>query len=195
MAGKSWTCTHCGKPTTIGDYDIHQFTSVLSIENKHGPKKVVGEFVVCPNTDCKEYTFNLFLYNAKYDGFWKGTKVIQRWALIPPSKAKAFPSYVPKPIIDDYQEACMILGGSAKASATLARRCLQGMIRNFWEVKRPEEHKGPWRLVEEIESIKDKVEPETWAAIDGVRKIGNIGAHMEKDINVIVEVDPEEAEK
>jgi hypothetical protein len=32
------------------------------------------------------------------------------------------------------------------------------------------------------------------AAIDAVRKIGNIGAHMEKDINVIVDVEPKEAQ-
>jgi hypothetical protein len=31
-------------------------------------------------------------------------------------------------------------------------------------------------------------------AIDQVRSIGNIGAHMEKDINLIVEVDPGEAQ-
>jgi hypothetical protein len=31
-------------------------------------------------------------------------------------------------------------------------------------------------------------------AIDHVRKIGNIGAHMEADINVIVEVEPKEAQ-
>jgi hypothetical protein len=37
------------------------------------------------------------------------------------------------------------------------------------------------------------VDGETWDAIDAVRKIGNIGAHMEADINVIVDVEPEEA--
>jgi hypothetical protein len=31
-------------------------------------------------------------------------------------------------------------------------------------------------------------------AIDAVRSIGNIGAHMEKDINLIIDVDPGEAE-
>ena len=31
-------------------------------------------------------------------------------------------------------------------------------------------------------------------AIDHVRGIGNIGAHMEADINVIVDVDPDEAQ-
>ncbi|HEY2933582.1 MAG TPA: hypothetical protein VGK99_17735 [Acidobacteriota bacterium] len=34
-----------------------------------------------------------------------------------------------------------------------------------------------------------------WNAIDGIRKVGNIGTHMEKDVNVIVDVDPGEAEK
>jgi hypothetical protein len=48
-------------------------------------------------------------------------------------------------------------------------------------------------LVNEIEQIKDDVDPVTWDAIEAVRKLGNIGAHMEKDIDVIVEVDPEEA--
>lgn len=45
-----------------------------------------------------------------------------------------------------------------------------------------------------MEAIKDKVDPLTWDAIDAVRKIGNIGAHMEKDINLIVDVEPHEAE-
>jgi hypothetical protein len=51
----------------------------------------------------------------------------------------------------------------------------------------------PGRLVDEVEQIKDKVDLVTWDAIEAVRKLGNIGAHMEKDINVIVDVEPEEA--
>jgi len=64
---------------------------------------------------------------------------------------------------------------------------LQGIIRDFWQVK-------PGRLADEIEQIKDKVDVATWKAIDGVRNVGNIGAHMEEDINVIVDVDPNEAQ-
>ncbi|HXC44108.1 MAG TPA: DUF4145 domain-containing protein [Candidatus Dormibacteraeota bacterium] len=81
----------------------------------------------------------------------------------------------------------MIRDLSPKASATLSRRCLQGIIRGFWGVSKA-------RLVDEIEAIKDKTDPLTWNAIDAVRKIGNIGAHMEKDINIIVDVDPDEAQ-
>jgi hypothetical protein len=60
------------------------------------------------------------------------------------------------------------------------------MIRDFWKTSRR-------RLVDEIEAIKDRVSPEVWDAIEGVRQVGNIGAHMEADINVIVDVDPGEA--
>jgi hypothetical protein len=61
------------------------------------------------------------------------------------------------------------------------------MIRDFWGIKKP-------RLVDEIEALEGKTDGLTWAAIDAVRKVGNIGAHMEKDINVIVDVDPGEAQ-
>ena len=77
-------------------------------------------------------------------------KPMQSWNLIPPSSAKAFPDYVPKPIRDDYLEACLIRDLSPKASATLSRRCLQGMIRDFWGIKKT-------RLVDEIEAVKDKM--------------------------------------
>ncbi|HDX8328447.1 TPA: DUF4145 domain-containing protein [Raoultella ornithinolytica CD1_MRS_4] len=76
---------------------------------------------------------------------------------------------------------------SPKASATLSRRCLQGMIRHVWDVK-------PARLIDEIKAIEGQIESSVWKAIDAVRNIGNIGAHMENDINVIVDVEPYEAE-
>ena len=49
-------------------------------------------------------------------------------------------------------------------------------------------------MANEIEQIKEKTDPLTWEAIDSVRKVGNIGAHMEEDINLIVEVEPKEAQ-
>jgi hypothetical protein len=118
---------------------------------------------------------------------WLVGKILQTWNLIPPSTAKVFPEYIPKPIRDDYQQACLIRDLSPKASATLSRRCIQGMIRNFWGVSKA-------RLKDEIDAIKDKTDVSTWAAIDAVRTVGNIGAHMEKDIDVIVDVDPQEAQ-
>jgi hypothetical protein len=130
---------------------------------------------------------------ALFDSHWEraewqvSSKPKQTWRLLPAAAMKPIPEYVPEAIRNDYAEACLIGAASPKASATLARRCLQGMIRDFWNAK-------PGRLFDEIESIKVSVDAQTWAAIDAVRQIGNIGAHMEKDINVIVDVDPEEAD-
>jgi Domain of unknown function (DUF4145) len=60
------------------------------------------------------------------------------------------------------------------------------MIRDFWGISKR-------RLKDEVDALEDKVAPETWEAIDSVRTIGNIGAHMEADISLIVDVDPDEA--
>jgi hypothetical protein len=61
------------------------------------------------------------------------------------------------------------------------------MIRDFWKISRP-------KLVQEINELKELIDTETWDAIDAVRSVGNIGAHMETDINLIVDVEPKEAQ-
>jgi len=115
---------------------------------------------------------------------------------LPQTSAKPQPDYIPQPIRDDYYEACAIRELSPKAAATLIRRCLQGMIRDFCKISKS-------RLVDEINTLRELVkegkaprgvEIDSVEAIDQVRKIGNIGAHMEADISVIVDVDPDEAQ-
>lgn len=135
-------------------------------------------FYRCPH--CDEYT--VFAHG-------KGKKVSDIDTIIRPnSLAKRFPDYIPKAIRQDYEEAYAIVNLSPKASATLSRRCLQGMIRDFWDIKES-------NLAKAIEQLNGKVPAVQWKVIDGVRRIGNIGAHMEKDINLIVDIEPKEAEK
>ncbi|MBI9036928.1 MAG: DUF4145 domain-containing protein [Bacteroidales bacterium] len=186
-----WQCPHCNHHTTITDRNFCENKFGLTIENKEGPKLLYSFFIVCPNNECNKYTLFSKLYDTKYDvikGSWQhyDLKEIKQWSLVPNSFAKVFPDYVPEAIIKDYEEACSIVNESPKASATLSRRCLQGMIRNFWSIKEA-------TLYKEIEGIKDKVDPLTWQSIDATRKIGNIGAHMEKNINLIIDVETSEA--
>ena len=101
---------------------------------------------------------------------------------------KHYPEYIPEQIRRDYEEANLILERSPKAAATLLRRCLQGMIHDFWGIKEK-------NLNAEVTQLKDKVTPIQWQAIDGLRKIGNIGAHMEKDVDLIIDIEPDEAQK
>jgi hypothetical protein len=183
----TWTCPFCNQNATLTEPNISQDEHRFSNDNKYGLQALKTNVFVCPNELCKEFTLVATLYDFDIvGGYWQIGKARKTWQLVPSSEAKVFPDYVPQPILDDYNEACLIRDLSPKASATLSRRCLQGIIRDFWKVTRP-------RLIDEIEGIKDKVEPLTWQAIDAVRHIGNIGAHMEKDINVIIDVDPQEA--
>lgn len=107
--------------------------------------------------------------------------------IYPQSSAIQFPEYVPAAIREDYEEACSICDKSPKAAATLARRCLQGMIHDFWDIHEK-------NLNAEITKLKGLVPAAQWKAIDAIRSIGNIGAHMEQDVNLIIDVFPEEAE-
>jgi hypothetical protein len=189
----NWTCPHCERAVTISSERLSAVDHTLRIDNAVGRRTLRTAFIVCPNPQCRKFTLTAVLHESHYITAASGvsgerlTRQLQDWQLIPPSAGKRFPAYVPQAIRDDYIEACLIRYLSPKASATLSRRCLQGILRDYWNAR-------PGRLVDEIDEVKPKVDATTWMAIDAVRRLGNIGAHMEKDINVIVDVEPEEAE-
>jgi hypothetical protein len=185
--GFNWTCPYCNSKTTINGDNFHETSSKLYKSNADGTKILDTKWVICPNEECNKLSLYVDLYEHNYiPNIWERGNFIRQWRLLPDTNSKVFPDYIPKQLIQDYQEAYSILDLSPKASATLSRRCLQGIIRDFWGVSKA-------RLVDEINGIKDKVDPLTWASIDAVRKVGNIGAHMEKDINLIIDVEPKEA--
>ena len=187
MSEFNWKCPHCEHAVTITDqrYSISHHT--LRIKNSIGRRTLASVFIVCPNQECQKFTLTADLHTSIYRANNEELgEVMNSWNLIPSARGKTFPEYIPKILTADYREACEIAELSPKASATLSRRCLQGILRDFWGVK-------PGRLVDEIDQIKAQVDPLTWGAIDALRKLGNIGAHMEKDINLIVDVDPDEA--
>lgn len=183
MAG--FQCPYCNmimpltNSTTINrhpsfDSDADQYTP-----NTHWDESTLTiSYYKCPN--CGQYTI-------KAKGMGKMVKDVDI-PIRPLSFAKQFPEYIPEAIRQDYEEACAIVTLSPKASATLSRRCLQGMIRDFWDIKES-------NLSKAIEKLEGKIPAPQWNVINGVRRIGNIGAHMEKDINLIINIDPDEAQK
>jgi len=188
----SWNCPYCNHDATIGDENVSAKYHYFNHGNKLGNLGLLTQVISCPNPDCREYSVVALVNQANLDPFGtvytpEKSKQYHFWNLKPQSKAKQMPSYIPVAIVEDYNESCLIKDLSPKASAALSRRCLQGMIRNFWGVKEK-------NLYQEIDAIKDKVDADVWEAIDSVRKLGNIGAHMEKDINLIIEIDPAEAD-
>jgi hypothetical protein len=190
MILSSWKCPYCQQMATIMDANVTEIDGEFDNGGKDGYMKFTTVCVTCPNDECKEYSIRSQLQKSKASSgspfhIWEDP--MMTWNLRPQSTARPFPAYIPAVILADYTEACLIRDLSPKASATLARRCLQGMVRDFWGVKGK-------TLFEEISAIAGKVDADIYGAIDAVRKIGNIGAHMEKDINLVIDVEPEEAQ-
>lgn len=189
MSDSSWKCPYCNQVATITANNESSDTHVFDKNNKtDGKLGIKSSVIVCPSNKCREYSISAALYEVEYKPnlIYIG-KPLLTWNLKPQSSAKPFPDYIPVPIRQDYEEACLISGLSPKASATLSRRCLQGIIRDFWGISKA-------RLIDEIKELQGHIDSTTWQAIDAVRSIGNIGAHMEKNINLIVDVDPDEAD-
>lgn len=203
----NWTCPFCDRAQTVTDDQLaFEGVGLPLKDSKYGWIGAQLAAIACANPDCKEVTIRVEVntlrespaainYNKRgnYSNF--ANEPFLSAQILPDSSYKPQPVYIPGPIREDYYEACLIRTRSPKASATLSRRCLQGMIRDFCGISKA-------RLIDEIRDLKAQVDNgtappgvtiETIDAIDSVRSVGNIGAHMEKDINVIVEVDENEA--
>ncbi len=194
----NWTCEFCQRPAVLTSSSFKDVTSKIDIDEElyHDGKHRAFSIrsVVCPNTECQRLSLTVDLHTWEYidnpiRSYWGTKELIGKWQLLPESSAKPQPGYIPQQIVDDYIEACRIKTLSPKSSATLARRCLQGMIRNFWGIK-----VKSGKLYDEITELEDKVSASEWEAIDALRSVGNIGAHMKQDVNIIVDVEPEEAD-
>ena len=178
-------CLFCGYPVPNHDdtfrEDEHYFLAnrphVVSEESSND--KITIQTMKCPN--CHKVSVDIVGVGSQFPN-----RIMH---FNPISLAKVYPDYIPQAIRSDYEEAHAILNLSPKASATLSRRCLQGMIRDFWGISKA-------RLVDEIDALKkESVDPSTKIVLDALRKLGNIGAHPEKDVNLIVDIEPSEAHK
>ena len=181
----TYTCPYCGREQTFSENNMDKslcaYHSMFSREHRESNGIVYYDIflyhIECSNKSCKKII--VVGYNKQRN---------RQWDLIPENVYKDFPDYIPQQIREDYKEASLILNISPKAAATLLRRCLQGMIHDFWGIHEK-------NLNAEITTLKSKVNPFQWKAIDGLRSMGNIGAHMEHDVNLIIDIDTGETEK
>lgn len=188
-----YRCPYCNDHSTLSTSNYDASYKSISIDDSNLEYDVgIGltyMAVACPNPDCKKLRLEVSLSEFTDGNYASPTDIeIEKWKLLPESVAKPQPDYIPASIVNDYKEACRIKDLSPKASATLARRALQGMIRDYFNISKPS-------LYQEIDELKNLIPLQQWEAIDALRKVGNIGAHMEQDINVIVDIEPHEAER
>ncbi len=151
----------------------------------------------CPNSKCGKIIVDLASGVPRKDQYGNVnspnlTKTVWRQTVRPfASSRPPVPPEVDLVFATDYNEACLILTLSSKASAALSRRCLQSILREKAGVKKGD-------LANEIQQVIDgKTLPSHLSeSIDAVRNIGNFAAHPLKSTATgeIVEVEVGEAE-
>lgn len=192
-------CPHCGKAFHplwfprfhLNDPKILFGKSVFHGRTDHGKDKWYAAMVVCPA--CQGAIVHLYrdeLVSPEHDEY----EQIEIRAYPLDGGRPPAPIEVPEAIATDYQEACRVLSRSPKASAALARRCLQGIL-----------HQQGYNendLSRQIHALLNESEPARVIpsslrdTVDAIRNFGNFSAHpiTDKTTLQIVDVEPGEAE-
>lgn len=201
MEAFNWTCPFCSSAQVVVDHNCDS-KEIIFYTGEVAPNRIGIQTlaICCANPACKKHTVKLEVRRWDHKGSsgprWLEHEPDFSRQIIPESGAKPFPDHIPEPLREDYLEACLIKEFSPKASATLSRRCLQGMIRDFTGVTGRTLHSE----IEELSGLAKNDQAPRGVSVDSidslhhVRSLGNIGAHMEKDINLVIPVDPEEAQ-
>ena len=192
-----WVCPFCNMSQVIGEQSKQEFRVAITLAGVRPSEPSLSATAYgCTNPECRYLSLSVAVHAITHEQGPARRRLLLTQPLLPKSRSKPQPDYIPLALREDYDEACSIRDLSPKAAATLVRRCLQGMIRDFCGIT------DKRRLVDEVRALQglvvegkapSGVTQESVEAIDQVRGIGNIGAHMEKDIDLIVDVDPDEA--
>ena len=104
MSEYHWTCPFCNRDTIITKERYCSGYSDLTVDNKEGQKRLISNFIICPNPKCKKFTLSVALHDINLDPWHQPQtgKLLKTWELIPASKAQSFPDYIPKNILSDY---------------------------------------------------------------------------------------------
>lgn len=197
--GMKWTCPTCGKPTTIvsSNLDVDKINFYTSESGAGEGIQVKGTLIKCPDPLCGAQKFSLSMrytdeggafLSAPIERYVSARKVGIGDLTIIPTTPRPLSAYSSTGVVSDFNEAWLILELSPKAAATLARRALQGMIRHRWEISLPTLHS-------ELVAIKDRCDPDVYEALMALKAVGNIGAHPERDVSLMIDVDVDEAKE
>ena len=152
--------------------------------------------MTCPNEKCTKLIVRLSNGSRKRainNSFINSIQNITEDRLVRPitSSRPPVPREVEMIFSSDYNEACLVLDFSPKASAALSRRCLQNILREKAGVKKGD-------LAREIQEVIDSGKLPSYLSenIDAVRHIGNFAAHPQKSTATgeIIDIEPGEAE-
>jgi len=165
--------------------------TVVLFENSGGFTREIKDnkflklsLVRCPNCSQITVSYQVLLKNEEEE------EVLEEAIIFPLSSGRPpVPGEVPVNIANDYNEACLVFPFSAKASAALARRCLQSILTNTAKTKTR-------NLSGQIDEVMDDLPSQIGYNLDAIREVGNFAAHEQKstETGLILDVEPGEAE-
>ena len=167
------TCPHCKTPNRFEDVQYRQGTGTshfFDFNLINGTEDRTKLLQTCRCTACGEIII------------FFGEQMVYPLGAI----RKSAPKEVPTNISQDFNEACLVESLSSKASAALARRCLQNMLHEQGITKA--------NLSQEIGEAMKNLPSHLSEAIDAIRNIGNFAAHPMKSTNSGDIIDVEEGE-
>jgi hypothetical protein len=187
-----------------------QFLYIVRIplyEKDERGRCLVISAVRCANPECDQLEVLATLHYAdqadvlamspaerKASGFVLGPEIAARLVYPETGTYPPLPGSVPEHIRRDYTEAASVAELSPKASATMSRRCLQCMIRDFFGISKR-------TLWEELQAIQAQLPVELFESLKAMKNVGNAGAHPiladapeAADVSSLLDVEPHEAE-
>ena len=195
--GFNWTCPTCARHTTITSPNVKAKSMglITNASPDDAGVHVRAVLIDCPNQDCQAQSFKIQVRRAVRDRHHSDIPDLDSTRSVGvgeftflPTSAQPLSRWAPSQVSEDYNEAYLIRALSPKASATLARRALQGMIRDFFQLpKLPTLHL-------ELKAIEEKCEPEIFSAMMAMKSVGNIGAHPGREASLMVDVERGEPE-
>ena len=201
--GYDWECPYCGliQPLQINNNFKNDKVSITRTHKYEYVGKICS--MKCVNSKCKEISlyYGLFKTTFLYEDFGElvdsSSVLIKSWRLLPDSIAKNQPNCIPKYIRTEYEKACKIVHDDPGASVVRSRRCIEGMLKDFCNIKENNIAKAIDKLKTKVRENKiPEVTEESIEEIDTIRKMGKIGAHiMKAGGDTIVEVSQGDAER
>ncbi|NRF12526.1 DUF4145 domain-containing protein [Agrobacterium pusense] len=197
VVGSRWRCPFCSTNSLIGRDNLSRTVVPVNGKSKHGNKAIAVTSISCANDECSELalTVNFGDYKVTRTNNGYTNYIMNEWDveltknLLPDGVSVSVPASVPAEISITYIEAARIADISGRASAAMSRRCLQGMVRHFFDI--PANKRG--NLGAELAFVKDRIDPEMWDNLLAVSGVGDIGAHMDNNVDQIIDISPEEA--
>lgn len=194
----NWICPVCAHAVIVSE-QCHVSKTFHLQTPQSGMRRAAAlqaVLIACPNAKCGSDFFGVRAFRLKAQT--EPTRIVHvadetkpigigTFVFAPSTPAPLSPT-IPKGVREDFNEAYLIRALSPKASATLARRALQGMIRDRWKVSANTLHG-------ELQAIKEHCDDELYSAMMGLKSIGNIGAHPDKAADAMIDVDAGEPDE